>query len=168
MVNDTVDERIALLSLDKKNHRLFAKEQASIEALLEEDQGNTTRLDLGTTAAVPTGGGSRKGQGGLQSADSNSDLLSTGDGFDDLTRALFSVEDCRHVAKLQARAMELRVEESAHQAALTAAEDSEFERALVESAVFAFAGRLARQGDDNIDDGSTHVGDNTRAWCDTR
>ena len=146
VVNNTVDERIALLSLEKKNHRLFAQEQASIYALLDAPGADGPTIDLGTTAAVPTGPASnKKGKGPLTSADSNTNLVTTNEGLDHLSRVLFEKPDRINVNKLQARSDALRAEAALEEARAEQRREDEYHRATAESRKLARA-RLSRAG----------------------
>lgn len=140
VIKDTVDKRIALLSLEKMNHKLFAKEQESVDKLLQRDE---SALDLGATAAVPTGlSRFKKGKNDVKSIDADFELLSSNEGLENLTRILFTAEERKNVYRLEAKATELRAERLAEEARLEELErleQEEMDRALDESA------RLAEQ-----------------------
>ena len=151
VVNDTVDERIALLSLEGKNHRLFAKEQASIYSLLENPDEGEQAIDLGTTAAIPSGSGpttKKKGNNPLRSADSNADLTATTQGREEVAQVLFEKADRENAQKLAVRAEQLRVEAKADAARQAQAEREELRRALAESARMARERHGSRAGSD--------------------
>ena len=151
VVNDTVDERIALLSLEGKNHRLFAKEQASIYSLLENPDEGEQAIDLGTTAAIPSGSGpttKKKGNNPLRSADSNADLTATTQGREEVAQVLFEKADRENAQKLAVRAEQLRVEAKADAARQAQAERGELRRAIAESARMARERHGSRAGSD--------------------
>ena len=106
VVRDTVDERIALLSL-KQGHELFSRAAASSTSSSQNAAGQ--KGDLGAIAAVPSAVGSGSGKTGLKRNRSESGLLAgEQSNLEDMSSVLLEREHRVNLQRILLKVAELR------------------------------------------------------------